>query len=110
MTSVASVEEQIKERLVKMGYKVDLNLGNRNSRISLAIYDEKADRYIVGVELDKDAFAASSSCMERDVYKPRFLKVRGWTIIRVWSRDWWLYPQKVIKAIVSAAEKRKKQA
>ena len=109
ITSVASVEEQIKERLVKLGYKVDLNLGNKNSRISLAVYDEKSDRYLVGVELDRDAFAASKASMERDVYKPRFLASRGWSIIRVWGRDWWLYPNKVIKTIVSAAEKNKKQ-
>jgi len=109
ISTVASIEDQIKEKLVKLGYRVDVGLGNRNSRISLAVYDEKTDRYLVGVELDKDAFAASSSCMERDVYKPKFLKARGWTIIRVWSRDWWLYPQKVIKSIVSAAEKTKKQ-
>ncbi len=108
MTGTVSVEEQIKEKLEKLGYKVDLNLGNRNSRISLAIYDEKTDRYLVGVELDKDAFAASASCMERDVYKPRFLAARGWTIIRVWCRDFWLYPQKVIKAITSTAEKNRK--
>lgn len=107
MTSVASVEERIKERLTKLGYKVDTNLGNRNSRISLAVYDEKNDRYLVGIELDRDAFASSSSCMERDVYKPRFLEARGWTIMRIWCRDWWLYPQKVIKSIVAAAEKNK---
>lgn len=107
MTSVASVEERIKERLTKLGYKVDTNLGNRNSRISLAVYDEKKDRYLVGIELDRDAFASSSSCMERDVYKPRFLEARGWTIMRIWCRDWWLYPQKVIKSIVAAAEKNK---
>ena len=108
MTNVLSVELQIKERLEKLGYKVDLSLGNKNSRISLAIYDEKTDRYLVGVELDRDAFASSSSCMERDVYKPKFLAARGWTIIRVWSRDFWLYPQKVIKTIVNTAEKNKK--
>ena len=107
MTSVASVEERMKEKLTKLGYKVDINLGNRNSRISLAVYDEKTDKYLVGVVLDRDAFASSSSCMERDVYKPRFLEARGWTIMRVWCRDWWLYPQKVIKSIVAAAEKNK---
>lgn len=106
-TSLDSVEEQIKEKLTKLGYKVDTRLGNRNSRISLAIYDEKKDKYLVGVELDSDAFRASSSAMERDVYKPRFLKARGWNVIRVWCRDWWLYPQKVIKSITSLAEKNK---
>ena len=27
--------------------------------------------------------------------------------MRVWCRDWWLSPQKVIRAIVSAAEKNR---
>ncbi len=107
VTSVASVEERIKERLTKLGYKVDLNLGNKNSRISLAVYDEKTDKYLVGVELDKDAVAASDASIERDVYKPRFLSAKGWTIMRVWCRDWWLYPNKVIKSIVAAAENNK---
>jgi len=106
-TSLDSVEEQIKARLTKLGYKVDTQLGNRNSRISLAVYDEKSDKYLVGVVLDSDAFRSSSSCMERDVYKPRFLAARGWNVIRVWCRDFWLYPQKVIKSITSIAEKNK---
>ena len=107
ITDVPSVEERIKEKLEKLGYKVDLHIGNKNNRISLAIYDEKKDRYLVGVELDKDAFASSDSCMERDVYKPRFLEARGWTIMRIWCRDWWLYPQKVIKWIAAVAESNK---
>ncbi len=107
-TSLKSVEEQMKERLEKLGYKVETALGNRNNRISLAIYDPESDRYLVGVELDRDAFAASDSCMERDVYKPRFLESRGWTVMRVWCRDWWLSPAKVVKSIAAVAEKNKK--
>ena len=107
ITKAPEVEVQIKERLEKLGYSVDINLGNKNNRISLAIYDEQCDRYLVGVELDKHAFAASDSCLERDVYKPKFLSARGWSIVRVWCRDWWLYPTKVIKAITTVAEKNK---
>ena len=106
-TTIASVEEQIKARLEKLGYKVDINLGNSNSRISLAVYDEKSDKYLVGVVLDRDAFEDSLSAIERDVYKPKFLEAKGWTILRVWCRDWWLYPQKVIKTITAAADKNK---
>lgn len=104
-SELASVEEQIADRLRKAGYQVDVELGNSNSRISLAIYDEKTDRYLVGVELDSDAFASSSSCLERDVCKPAFLTARGWTLLRVFCRDWWLYPARVIKTITQAAEK-----
>ncbi len=107
-TNVAAVEVQMKERLEKLGYKVDTGLGNENNRISLAIYDKESDRYLVGVELDTDAFKESKSCLERDVYKPRFLEARGWTLVRVWCRDWWLYPAKVIKNITALAEKNRK--
>jgi len=105
--SMPSIEEQIKEKLEKQGYVAHTKLGNRNNRISLAVYDEKNDKYLVGVELDTDAFNSSDSCLERDVYKPRFLEARGWTMQRVWSRDWWLSPAKVVRSIINAAEKNK---
>lgn len=108
ITSTIPVEDQIKDKLERLGYKVDTALGGFTNRISLAVRDEKSGRYLLGIELDRDAFAASSSSMERDVYKPRFLEARGWSIMRVWCRDWWLYPTKVIKSITSAVEKNKK--
>ena len=107
LTSLTPIEERIAEKLTKAGYEVHLNLGNENTRLSLAIYDSELDRYLVGVVLDKDAFASSSSIMERDVYKPKFLASRGWSILRVWCRDWWLSPQKVIKSITSLADKNR---
>ena len=87
-TDTSPVEEQIKEKLERAGYTVHTRLGNKNSRISLAVYDEQTDRYLVGVELDRDAFESSESSLERDVYKPKFLEARGWTVMRVWCRDW----------------------
>lgn len=103
------VEEEMKARIEKLGYKVDTRLGGKHNRISLAVYDKDGENYLVGVELDKDAFSASEATLERDVYKPRFLESRGWTIQRVWCRDWWISPQKVIKSIVAAAERSKKK-
>ena len=98
---------ELKAGLEKKGYTVHLALGNRNSRISLAIYDEQSDRYLVGVELEDDAFASSHSSLERDVYKPKFLEARGWTIMRVWSRDIWLSPTKAVNAIAAVAERNR---
>ena len=106
--SIPGIEMQIKDRLEKIGYEVTLGLGNRNNRISLAIYDRSSDRYLLGVQLDKDTFASSSSSLEREVYKPKFLESRGWNIMRVWCRDFWLSPTKVIKGIAAAVEKAKR--
>ncbi len=104
---IESVEEQIKERLEKQGYTVRCGLGGRTGRISLAIFDPELDRYLVGVELDKDAYQSGESSLERDVFKPKFLEQRGWSVMRVWCRDWWLSPAKVVKSIVTVAEKNR---
>lgn len=103
---VRNIEEQIKERLEKLGYLVDTRIGNLNNRISLAICDKESGKYILGIILDRDAFAVTDATLERDVYKPRFLESRGWKIMRVWCRDFWLSPTRVIKSIVSAIENK----
>ena len=102
------VAYDIKERLEKMGYVADVSLGSMNARISVAVYDPDEKRYLVGVELDSDARRGSDSTLERDVYKPHFLESRGWSVMRVWCRDFWLSPQRTVKAIAAAAEASRK--
>ncbi len=104
---VNNLEQKIKTELEKLGYKVNTNLGNADYKISLGIYDKSLDCYLVGVECDYTAYHSSDSLLERDVYRPTFLRARGWDIIRVWSRDWWLNKTKVINLIVKVAEKNK---
>ncbi len=108
MPSERDIAEQIKIRLEKLGYRADTRIGNSKSRISVAVCDEETGKYLVGVELDCDAYALSSSTMERDVYKPRFLESRGWKMVRIWCRDFWLSPSRVVKTIAAIAEENKK--
>ena len=102
------VEEQIAARLNKLGYTTEVNLGNSNSKISVAVYDKKKDKYLLGIETDQSALQSSSSPLERDVYRNEFLKSRGWKVQRVWSRDFWHNPAQVISQIVKEVEKQKK--
>ena len=103
------LENEIKAELVKLGYNVETNLGNTDYKLSLAVYDKKEDRYLLGIECDYSAYKSSPSILERDVYRNKFLSSRGWTIMRVWSRDWWLNKQKVINNIVKAVNANKKK-
>ncbi len=107
VTGLSSVEEQMKERLEKLGYSVSLALGNRKNRISLAVRDKGSQKFLVGVILDRDACLSSDAILERDVYQPMFLTSRGWHVIRIFSRDYWISPAKVIKSITTLAEKVK---
>ena len=107
--NLSNIEEQIKNELEKLGYKVETNLGNTDYKISVAIYDRKLDKYLLGLECDYTAYNSSPSVLERDVFRPAFLKSRGWNIIRIWSRDWWLHKVKLLNMIVKTAEKNKQQ-
>lgn len=101
------IESQIASELKKLGYDVVTNIGNSTHKIGLGIYDKALDRYLVGIECDYNAYYSSISQIERDVLRPSFLQSRGWNIVRVWSRDWWLNKNKVISKITEIAEKEK---
>ena len=109
-TSVLPIENQIATTLTKLGYKVDVDLGNSNSKISLAVYDKVSDKYLLGIETDQSVLSSSTSVLERDVYRNNFLKSKGWKIFRVWSRDWWHNSNQVINNIVKTIEKQKRKA
>ena len=72
-----------------------------------SVYDKNTDHYLVGVECDYSAHNNSISPLESDVLRPIFLQSRGWNIVRVWSRDWWLNKNKVINKIVEIAERER---
>lgn len=105
---ILPIEKQIQNKLTKLGYNAEINLGNSNSKISVAVYDKKKDVYLLGIETDQTVISSSSSTLERDVYRNQFLKSKGWKIFRVWSRDWWHNASSVTSAIVKEIEKQKK--
>ncbi len=108
LSNMLPIENQIASKLQKLGYNVDINLGNSNSKISVAVYDKKKDKYLLGIETDEEVAKSSASTLERDVFRNEFLKSKGWKIIRVWSRDFWHNPSQVISFIAKEIEKAKK--
>ncbi len=95
------VEKQIADKLNLLGYKTEINLGEGLNRISVAVYDKRSDKYVLGIQLDRSVMNGKSTALERDVFAYRFLTQRGWKIMRVWSRDWWHDPNGVISDIVN---------
>lgn len=103
--SSAGLEMEIKKALEKKKYIVDTNIGSAKYKINLAIYSKKLDRYVLGIEIDSNAYHSSDSLLERDVYRTNFLNSRGWNMFRLWSRDWWTDPEKTLELIESKIKK-----
>ncbi|MEH7237633.1 AAA domain-containing protein [Bacillus sp. JJ1562] len=105
-------ETQVYEQLIAMGYKVDTQVGMSNYRIDLAVvHPDNESRYILGIECDGAMYHSSPSAKERDVYRQKFLENKGWSIHRIWSRNWWKDPsaelEKVDQLIRQILEKEK---
>ena len=47
--AVQPIEQQIAKKLNKLGYKTEINLGNSNSKISVAVYDKRKDKFVLEV-------------------------------------------------------------
>ncbi|MCL2861472.1 MAG: AAA domain-containing protein [Firmicutes bacterium] len=108
-TECEKITTELKKSLEKMGHIVDIGVGNSSSKLSLAIYDKDLDRYLLGIECDYDAYASSPSVLERDVFRAKFLESRGWHILRIWSRDFFLSKSKVLSHIDKTAKEIKSE-
>lgn len=99
-------EEQVYVQLRNLGYEVVTQVGMSGYRIDMAIVDpNNKSRYILGIECDGAMYHSSPSAKERDVYRQKYLESRGWTIERIWSRNWWRNPQKEIERIDECVKK-----
>ena len=98
-------EEDVYNELTKRGYIVDTQVGCSRYRIDLAIKHPKEDKYILGIECDGATYHSSRSAKERDLYRQKFLEMKGWRIIRIWSRNWWKDKEKEIERIENEIRK-----
>nr|WP_272879887.1 AAA domain-containing protein [Sulfoacidibacillus ferrooxidans] len=99
-------EEEVTTALRKLGYTVQTQVGFSGYRIDLAIvHPDDPERFILGVECDGAMYHSSRVARERDLYRQRFLEQQGWSIHRVWSRNWWKTRQAEIDKIQREVER-----
>ncbi|TSI02648.1 AAA domain-containing protein [Lysinibacillus sp. BW-2-10] len=93
-------EEQVYAQLRNLGYELTTQVGMSGYRIDMAVvHPNDRSRYILGIECDGAMYHSSPSARERDVYRQRYLESRGWTIERIWSRNWWKDPSGELERI-----------
>lgn len=101
----SAFEELVHERLLRLGYKVNTQVGHSGYRIDLAIvHPDQPSKYILGIECDGAMFHSAKSTRERDVDRQEFLEKRGWIIERIWSTNWWRNPEREIQRIKQRVE------
>ncbi|MFJ5717522.1 AAA domain-containing protein [Neobacillus sp. NPDC093127] len=103
-------EEEVYNSLSEKGYRLITQVGESSYRIDLGVVDpNNPNSYLMGIECDGAMYHSSKTARERDVTRQRFLEKQGWTIERVWSRNWWKHPQKEVARIEQRIQEEMKK-
>jgi len=104
-------EEQVAKALQQRGYQVHRQVGLAGFYIDLAVADEDhPGRYLVGIECDGASYHDARSARDRDRLRQTVLESHGWTILRVWSTDWFQRPTQETDRLVARIEAAKEGA
>lgn len=90
-------EEAVAAALRSKGHDVEHQVGSAGFRIDLAVVDpRRPGRYLLGIECDGAAYHSARSARDRDRLRQQVLEGLGWTIHRIWSTDWFRYPDREV--------------
>lgn len=100
--------------LIRLGYKVDLDVGTSSFKVDIAIKDPLDNsRYALGILTDDNTYVSSPTCSDRNVVGPSMLDSLHWKTIRVFSSEYIDHPDVVIDRIIKTlslpSETRPKQ-
>ena len=100
------IAEVICENLLEAGYSTDRMVGHSEYKIDIGVIDpEDPERYLCGIILDGAAYGNAKTTRDREIAQISVLNGLGWSILRIWSMDWWDNAPKEIKRILEYIRK-----
>ena len=101
-------ERQVAKALRAVGVETYAQVGVAGFRIDLCVIDpDQPGRYLLGIECDGATYHSSRSARDRDRIRQSVLEARGWKIHRIWSTDWFNFPEEELRKVVVAVEEAK---
>lgn len=99
-TFESDFEEAVARRLQALGWQVDTQVGVSRFRIDLAVRDPRAPgRYLAGIECDGATYHSAQTARDRDLARQQVLERLGWTVLRVWSPEWFRQADQVVERL-----------
>lgn len=84
-------EQAVARELARRGWTVVPQIGVSRFRIDLGVvHPDRPGDYLAGVECDGVAYHSAATARDRDKVRAAILEGLGWTLIRIWSTDWWV--------------------
>ncbi len=98
-------EQAVARGLRERGWTVVPQIGVSRFRIDLGVvHPDRPGDYLAGVECDGASYHRAATARDRDKVRENVLKGLGWSLVRVWSTDWWIDRRSALDRLVSALE------
>ena len=92
--------QQIASRLKERGYDVKTSVGASAFKVDVAVVDPtNSDRYLLGIICDGEGYYRLKTARDREVVQPSVLRMLGWNLMHIWSIDWLLHQDMILKRI-----------
>ena len=107
-------EAAVSQELTRRGWCVVPQIGVSRFRIDLGIvHPDRPGDYLLGVECDGATYHSAATARDRDKVRAAILGSLGWTLLRIWSTDWWIdkhrAAEKLHQAISEVLENQRRQ-
>jgi len=84
-------EQAVARGLRERGWTVVPQIGVSRFRIDLGVvHPDLPGDFLIGVECDGATYHRAATACDRDKVRAAVLKSLGWSLVRVWSTDWWI--------------------
>ena len=98
------LEQSVAKVLKELGYAFRCGVGSSLYRIDLGVKEKGGERFVLALECDGESYHSSSSTRDRDRLREQVLKGQGWSFYRIWSTDWFLFPEQEKKLLQAKIE------
>ena len=100
--------QQICERLESHGFMTTTSVGRSNFKVDIAVSTpEHPEKYILGILCDGKTYYATKTTRDREIVQPNVMRMLGWSVMRVYTIDWYENPERSIQQILDELKEHK---
>jgi len=92
---------QVCDMLSGEGYVATPCVGRSNFKVDIAVSTvEHPEKYIMGILCDGKNYYETKTTRDREIVQPNVMKMLGWSVMRIYSIDWYENRERSIKQIL----------